>query len=118
VRGGGGGAPRPGSRPLSTRDPALRGANITDPQKVNALRDAMGARGFVAGQNPIVVLETNLYGNRTIKLVVDGNHRLLAARAAKLPSVPVEWISEKEFFALCERAGLNPLTIIQQSLAL
>jgi hypothetical protein len=80
---GGSGPPGPkgGSGKVRTDDPALRGANITDPEKVDALRKSMMEQGFKMSDNPVVILETNLYGNQTIKLVVDGNNRLIAARS-------------------------------------
>jgi hypothetical protein len=124
---GGGSGAHPGGGPtasegrterLATDDPAIRGINVADPEKVAALQKALAEKGIKTGKNPMVILETNLYGNQTIKLVVDGVHRLTAARNVGMPFVDVVRITEAEFRFLCERAGLNPLALIQHSVKL
>jgi hypothetical protein len=127
AQGGGAGAPPGGGGPsggkgareqLRTDEPNLRGVNLANPKTVKKLIESLAEKGYKVGDNPALLLETNLYGNRTIKLLVDGNNRFAAARALNMTSIEVVRISEAEFAYLCERAGLNPMELIQHSIKL
>ena len=97
-------------RTISPTDPTLRRVNPVDPAALSrAMQDVRSGR-----YEPVRILETNL-GGGTVRIVVDGVHRVQAAINLGIERISYEPANETALRRVTEQRGVNFDEMLQRA---